>query len=102
MEGALPLFLNLISENALLSSLVAAAVLAVAAKFGMLIRDARAREKIYRFLLESSRTTAHRFRTTEAISSATKMPEARVEDLCNQHPRIRRNSAQRQSWTLVD
>lgn len=62
---------------------------------------ARTLRAIYQFLLTSKAGTAFTFRSTEAISSHTKISEERVADLCSNHPKIRRNEKEKQSWTLV-
>ncbi|GHH61593.1 hypothetical protein [[Pseudomonas] boreopolis] len=94
--------LNFISSNALASSLTAAAILGGLAWVAKAKEDRRDSQKIYKFLLDSKENTGFTFRTTEAISSHTGLSESRVALLCADHPNIRRNEKQLQSWTLAE
>lgn len=94
--------LNFIGNNALVSSLAAAAISGVVAWGVKSRRDRHDSERIYKFLLASKSGTGFSFRSTEAIASYTKLPESRVSDLCAAHPKIRRNEKQLQSWTLAE
>ena len=94
--------LDFISNNALISTLIAAAILGFIAWAWKSSRDRKDRETIYKFLLDSKATTDFSFRSTEAIASHTKLTEDRVASLCPGHPKIRRNTKEKQSWTLVD
>lgn len=93
--------LEFISNNALVSALIAAAVIAAARGGWKWWHDRKDSQAIYNFLLTSKAGTSFSFRGTEAISSHTKLSEKRVADLCSKHPKIRRNEKQKQSWTLV-
>jgi prenyltransferase beta subunit len=93
--------LDFINSN-LASALVAAVVLAVAGAVWKWWRDRRDRKKIYEFMIGSRSSTGFAFRTTQAISSHTRIPEKRVAELCGKHPKIRRNEKEKQSWTLVE
>ena len=93
--------LESISSNALVSTLIAAAVVGIAARGWKWWHDRNDSQTIYNFLLSSKTGTDFTFRSTEAISSHTKISEKRVADLCSKHPKIRRNEKERQSWTLV-
>ena len=64
-------------------------------------RDRRDTNRIYQFLAQSTATTAWRFRSTEAISSATHLPRRRVEKLCIRDRRIKRNEKEKESWQLA-
>ena len=101
-EARVSAMLEFISNNALLSALVAAAVIAVAGGVWKWWHDRKDSRTIYNFLLKSKTGTDFTFRSTESISSHTKIPEKRVADLCGKHPRIRRNEKEKQSWTLAD
>ncbi len=94
--------LGFISNNSLVSTLIAAAVVAAIGGVWKWWRDRRDRQAIYNFLLSSRSATGFTFRSTEAISSHTKIPEKRVAVLCSRHPKIRRNEKERQAWTLVE
>lgn len=58
-------------------------------------------EEIYQFLLQSQKEGKFGFRSTEAISSHTKLPRERVEELCSKHAKIRRNEKERETWRLT-
>ena len=90
-----------ISNNQLISGIAVAVILALVGAGLKWNRDRRDSQKIYDFMLKSQSRTDFTFRSTEAISSATKIPEKRVENLCIKHPNIKRNEKQRQSWKLV-
>jgi hypothetical protein len=61
-------------------------------------RDSRA---ILNFLKGSAAASGYQFRSSEAISAATKISKARVERLCIRHKQISRNGAQKESWQLA-
>jgi hypothetical protein len=94
--------LDLISNNALVSALIAAAVVAAASGVWKWFHDRKDSQAIYNFLLTSKTGTRFNFRSTVAISSHTKLSEKRVADLCSKHPKIRRNEKEKQSWTLAE
>jgi len=94
--------IDLISNNALISSLVAAAILGLIAWAWKARRDYSDKQAIYSFLLASKTEGKFTFRSTEAIASHTHLSEERVAALCAQDPRIRRNEKEKQSWTLSD
>jgi hypothetical protein len=83
--------LNFISNNGLASALVAAVVIAVIGGIWKWWHDRKDSETIYNFLLNSKSATGFMFRSTEAISSRTKISEKRVAELCSRHPKIRTN-----------
>ena len=95
-------FFDLISNNPLVSALVAAVVLAVLGSASKLYRDHRDSTKVYDLLLKSKHETNFTFRSTEAISSDTKISEKRVAELCTKHRKIKRNEKEKQSWRLVE
>lgn len=94
--------LDFISNNGLVSALIAAAVSAIIGGAWKWRRDHEDSQVIYNFLLTSETRTIFSFRSTEAISSHTKLPEERVADLCSKHPKIRRSEKEKQSWALVE
>lgn len=65
-----------------------------------LYRNHRDSEAILCFLKQPATDTAYSFRSTEAIASKTNLTESRVESLCSKHPKIRRNTKEKQSWSL--
>jgi hypothetical protein len=95
-------FFQVVSNNALISALVAAAVLGAAGWVWKGWHDRKDSQAIYSFMLGSRSRTGYTFRSTEAISSHTKISEKRVAALCARHPRIRRNEKEKQSWTVVE
>ncbi|MDD2658681.1 MAG: hypothetical protein PHY54_03240 [Methylococcales bacterium] len=94
--------LQFISNNSLASTLVAAAILAIVGGVWKWNRDRQDSKKIFDFMLKSKTETNFTFRSTEAISSHTKISEARVADLCSKHSKIKRNEKEKQSWQIVD
>lgn len=94
--------LDFISNNALVSALIAAALIAAAGGIWKWWHDRKDSQAIYSFFLTSKTGTNFSFRSTEAISSHTKVPEKRVAYLCSKHPKIRRNEKEKQSWTLTE
>ena len=95
------MMLEFISNNALVSTLIAALVIAAAGGIWKWWHDRKDSQTIYEFLRTSKTGTDFTFRSTEAISSHTKISEKRVAELCSKHPKIRRNKKEKQSWTLV-
>jgi hypothetical protein len=91
---------SFISENALVSTLVAAALIGGIGWLWKYCRDRRDSERIYSYLTQSMSETDWKFRGTAAISSKLKIPESRVEELCHKHSKIRRNAKEKQSWTV--
>ncbi|WP_454258367.1 hypothetical protein [Pseudoxanthomonas mexicana] len=93
---------DLISNNALISTLTGAAILGVIGWAIKALRDRRDNAAIFNFLSGSKSATGWDFRSTAAIASHTKLSESRVASLCAAHPKIRRNEKQLQSWTLAE
>lgn len=91
-----------ISNNSLVSALIAAVILAAFTGVWKCFRDWRDSHKIYKFMIISKAETKFIFRATEAISSDTKIPESRVAELCSKHPKIKRNEKAKQSWQLIE
>lgn len=94
--------LDFVTNNALVATLVAAAIIALAGRGWKRYRDKRDGEVIYSFLRQSMAGAEFRFRTTHAITSHTHIPGQRVGDLCLSHPKIRRNEEDKESWTIVE
>lgn len=90
-----------ISQNALVSAVLAGLILALVAWLIAYARARRDRSSIHAFLRRSAEDGEFTFRTTHAIAAATKIPEARVAELCSRHPNIKRNEQERQSWRIV-
>jgi hypothetical protein len=92
--------INFISNNALISSLIAAAIIGAVTWIWKLERDRKDSNAIYQFLLDSKSSGGFIFRSTHAIASHTKLTEERVAMLCARHPKIHRNEKEKQSWRL--
>ena len=90
------------TNNALTSSLVATMIIGLIGWVWKGRRDRIDTKKILEFLVASESETSFTFRSTEAIASHTGISEHRVATLCARHAKIRRNSGEKQSWTLVD
>lgn len=98
--------LDWVSTNALASTvigtLLAALICWLLRAFWRSYRDMRDANKIERFMANSRETTDYRFRRTQAIAAATKIPERRVADLAIRHKKIKRNTKEKESWRLDD
>src|SRR5438309_1039361 len=92
--------LDFLSNNALVSTLIAAGILTAVGWIWKSRRDRRDSDAIYKFMLASKGSTDFSFRTTHAIASHTKLPTGRVGVLCARHPKIRRNEKEKESWIL--
>lgn len=95
-------FLKLVTENSLGSALAAAAIGSVIVWLWKSYRNWSDSKEIYNFLLSSKTETDFTFRSTEAISSHTKIPESRVAELCSKHTKVKRNEKEKQSWRLIE
>ena len=93
---------DLISNNALISTLVGVAIVGLIAWVRKTLHDRTDSKAIYDFLLASKAEGDFTFRSTHAIASNTQLREDRVEALCAQHEAIRRNEKEKQSWELVN
>jgi hypothetical protein len=96
----MPIF-EYISNNQLLSSLFATTIIGIIAFSWTYWKNFRDSKKIYEFLLQSKSNTDFTFRSTQAISSKTKITESRVRELCSKHPYIKRNEKEKQSWRIA-
>lgn len=83
------------------SLLTGTVVLAVVGWLYTLFCDWRDSRAILNFLKGSASSSGYQFRSSEAISAATKISKARVERLCIRHKQITRNGAQKESWQLA-
>jgi hypothetical protein len=89
------------SNNQIVATIVSVAILGLIGWCFKCYRDRRDSKKICEFLLQSLRTTGFKFRSTHVISSATRIPESRVAELCSKHRKIKRNEREKESWQLV-
>lgn len=93
--------LDIVSNNALISTILGAAIVGGIGWSLKAYKDHREKTRIYNFLAASKSATGYDFRSTVAIASNTNLSEDRVANLCASHPNIRRNEKQWQSWALV-
>jgi hypothetical protein len=100
-NGSGATMLEFLSNNALVSALITALVIAAAGATWKWWHDRKDSQTIYNFLLTSKAGTDFTFRSTEAICSHTRISEKRVAELCSKHPKIRRNEKEKRSWTSV-
>lgn len=97
-------FVDFVGANSKEIAAGVAIVVAIAGALAWLFKwsqDKRDRDKIYKFLRRSAKERGWAFRTTHAISSATKIQENRVSKLCNRDKRIKRNDKEKESWRLI-
>jgi hypothetical protein len=88
-------------DNALISTLVGAAIIGGLGWLWRKHQDDKDSNAIMCFLINSSNDTPHTFRSTEAIASDTNLAENRVAAICAKHPGIKRNTKEKQSWQLA-
>ena len=93
-------FINLVSNNALVSGIILAAILTGIGSLWRWNQDRKDGKTIYEFLAKSVKESEYTFRSSAAIASSTKLPEERVAMLCSRNPKIRRNQLDKQSWAL--
>lgn len=79
--------------------LASLAVVLILGLFGWL-KFKRDEKIVARFLKDSGVETNHRFRSTQALSSATNLSEERIRKVCSKSTRIRRNQKEKESWKL--
>lgn len=91
---------DVISNNAVFSGVAILVLAYIVKRAHKFIRDWRDGSAIYQYLAQSSIEADWRFRTTHAISAATKLSEARVQELCIGHSKISRNQLEKQSWRV--
>jgi len=93
-------FLEFVSSNSLISGLIVAAVIGMSTCLWNHIKNTKDNDKVFSFLKKSTINTPHIFRSTEAIAAETNLTETRVEAICAKHPKILRNTKEKQSWRL--
>lgn len=98
--------IEFISNNALACGIVGGVVAGILVTLLIWIprkiKATRDSATIYEFLKKSEQEGKYTFRSTEAISSHTGIPEARIAELCTNHDKIKRNEKEKQSWRLKD
>lgn len=93
--------LKIVTDNPLVSAIVAALISAGILWLIKEIKDNKDSQAIYQFLLGSKEKTEYTFRSTAAISSATKIPELKIAKLCSRNKKIKRNELEKQSWKVA-
>lgn len=93
--------LKIVTDNPLVSAIVAALISAGILWLIKEIKDNKDSQTIYQFLLGSKEKTEYTFRSTAAISSATKIPELKIAKLCSRNKKIKRNELEKQSWKVA-
>jgi hypothetical protein len=96
-HGFMSTDLELLGNNPLAATLIAATIIGAAGWIWNSWRNRRDGDRIHQFLVDSA--NEYEFRSTPAIVSRPKIPKARVQVRCLRHPKIRRN--ENESWTLV-
>ena len=95
---------DFISNNKLVATLVAAAILGAIGGIWKWWRDRRDSDVIYRFMLDSRSRTDYDFRSTPVIASHTRLSTERVAYICARLcacQKLRRNEKEKESWTVV-
>jgi hypothetical protein len=99
--GWLAWLFDFASSNQILSGLAVVAIGAVFAFLWRVWRNWLHSNKIYAFLRSSADSTDYEFRSTEAISAATRLSEGRVAELAIKDKRLARNTKGKQSWRVT-
>ena len=87
-------------DYGVVTGIVSGIIVAVLIWFAKVAKDWKDTHTILKFLQKSKRNTPHRFRSNHAIASETNLSEDRVRKLCSKSKKIRRNTEQKESWTL--
>jgi hypothetical protein len=74
---------KLITDNPLVSAILGGCIVALIIWAISTLKDARETKRIYEFLRQSTQNGEYTFRSTQAISAATYIPESRVGSLCS-------------------
>ena len=82
-------------------AIIAGIVVAALVILSKSIIDYLATNKIIEFLQCSGENKNYRYRSSQAISSETNIPEDRVHKLCSRCKKIKRSSRQKESWRLA-
>ena len=93
--------IEFINNNALASTLVGTALIGSIGWLWRSQQNQKDSNAILSFLNNSSKETTYTFRSTEAIASHTNLTEGRVASICAKHPKIKRNTNEKQSWQLL-
>jgi len=92
----------LITERVLVSAIVGVCAVVFILRAIKSVKDRRDSNRIYEFLRRCAKDGQYIFRSSEAISTVTRLPESRIADLCSKHGHIERKQGQRHTWRVVN
>ena len=93
---------DLITDRVLLSAIVAGFAVVFILRAIKNVKNRRDSNRIYEFLRRCAKDGQYMFRSSEAISTVTQLPESRIADLCSKHGHIERKQGQRHTWRVVN
>ena len=91
-----------ITEHVLVSAIVGGCAVVFILRAIKSVKDRRDSNRIYEFLRRCAKDGHYTFRSSEAISTVTRLPESRIADLCSKHGHIERKEGQRHTWRVVN
>ena len=91
----------LITERIVVSAIVGGCAVMFILRAIKSVKDRRDGNRIYEFLRRCAKNGHYVFRSSEAISTVTGLPESRIADLCSKHEHIERKVGQRHTWRVV-
>jgi hypothetical protein len=92
---------HLITERVLVSAIVGSCAVVFILRAIKSVKDRRDSNRIYEFLRRRAKDGEYMFRSSEAISTVTGLPESRIADLCSKHGHIERKEGERHTWRVV-
>jgi hypothetical protein len=104
MHSPIPLTIAMghwITEYGLVSAIVGGGAVVFILQAIKTVKNRRDSNRIYEFLRRCAKDGQHTFRSSEAISRVTNLPQSRISDLCSKHPHIVRKEQQRHMWRVV-
>ena len=93
---------DLITDRVLLSAIVGVFAIVLILRAIKNVKARRDSNRIYEFLRRCAKDGHYMFRSSEAISTVTRLPESRIADLCSKHGHIERKQGQRHTWRVVN
>src|SRR4030095_12685232 len=99
--GLLMVMGHLITERVLVAAIVGICAVVFILRAIKSVKDRRDSNRIYEFLRRCAKDGQYMFRSSEAISTVTRLPESRIADLCSKHRHIERKEGQRHMWRVV-
>jgi hypothetical protein len=101
-SGLLVVMGHLLTESVLVSAIVGGCAVVFILRAIKSVKDRRDSNRIYEFLRRCAKDGQYVFRSSEAISTVTQLPESRIADLCSKHGHIERKEGQRHTWRVVN